>query len=67
MRRIFQGVVVLLATLPRLAMGADLTSYTSKEGKDIIILRGDIAPADSGKASRPDPRCEPGRTDGVGY
>ena len=47
MRRIFQGVVVLLATLPRLAMGADLTSYTSKEGKDIIILRGDIAPADS--------------------
>ena len=47
MRRIFQGAVVLLAILPRLAMGADLTSYTSKEHKDIIVLRGEMAPGDS--------------------
>jgi ATP-dependent protease ClpP protease subunit len=30
-------------------MAADLTSYTSKEGKDIIILRGEIAPGDTEK------------------
>ena len=43
MRGIFAGFVAFFATAPFLARAADLTSYTSKEGKDIIILRGDIA------------------------
>lgn len=47
MQKVSRALVALFVCFSHTAMAADLTSYTSKEGKDIIVLRGEMAPGDS--------------------